>query len=65
MSTSTSATGLLVIRGSVLGTSLVVNRPKSQAPSAPVERDEVAIELANATMLAAALGLGIYVETFI
>ena len=65
MSMSTSATSLLVIQGNVLGQSLAVDRPQSSAPAAPAERDEVAFELANASMLASALGFGVYIDTFV
>jgi hypothetical protein len=34
-------------------------------PARDGESDEVAIDYANASMVAAALGMGIYIETFI
>ena len=58
-----NATALLAQQGNVLGQSLSIDTGQP-AQSGPVAVDPLAFEMANASILAAALGMGIYIDTF-
>jgi hypothetical protein len=63
---STQGLDLATNQGNVLAFSLAVNAPTPapQAVVSPEAEEYAAFELANATILASALGLGVYIDTF-
>ena len=63
---STTGAQALATQGNVLPMSLAFDAPPApETVTSPAEQDYVAFEMANATILAAALGMGVYVDTFV
>ena len=62
---SSAAARLLANKVNVIAESIALDPPQPPDPPFRIDPDVEAIELANASIVSAALGLGIYMDTFV
>ncbi|HVA33478.1 MAG TPA: hypothetical protein VNG31_04980 [Candidatus Baltobacteraceae bacterium] len=62
---SSAAARLLTNKVSVIAESIALDPARPLDPPFAIDPDVEAIELANASIVSAALGLGIYMDTFV